>query len=159
MHKLLFWKCSKFLSFDKIPTVLLLIVSFSFFQNQLFSLHAFLRIYKTFSSNLHLWIHMRIFYTINCHGHWNTHKKYVHLLLQWMISKNYFYIHLFFYQRFKICINNRWCFIRISVLLKLKNLNVFGTQNIKKLHFVINITKIFIFTYLFLRFKFLLLLF
>ena len=28
-----------------------------------------------------------------------------------------FYIHPFFYQRYKICINNKWCFIKFLVLL------------------------------------------
>ena len=51
-----------------------------------------------------------------------------------------------FSQRFKICRNNRWCLIRFLVLILLKYVSVVGR------HY--NTIKIFIFTYLFMRFKF-----
>ena len=51
-----------------------------------------------------------------------------------------------FNKRFKICMNNRWCLIIFRLLIKLQCLNFFSR------HY--NNTKISIFTYFFMRFKF-----
>ena len=60
--------------------------------------------------------------------------------------QDWFWIHPFFYQRFKISINNKWCFIRLPEFMKLQYLSVFRRYY--------NITKIFIFTLIFIQINF-----
>ena len=104
-------KCCKFLSFH---IIYVFVVSFPSFQSYLSSLHALLRVHKTFSCNLYLCIH---------HAYFPYHQMsisyHIYLLLLWMMFQDHFYIHLFFNQRFKTCISNTWCLIRILLLTKL----------------------------------------
>ena len=67
----------------------------------------------------------------------------VQLLLLKMIFQKHFSIHLFFSQRFKIYLNDRWCLIIFLVLIKHEYLSAFER------HY--KTTKIFIFTYFFVR--------
>ena len=40
-------------------------------------------------------------------------------LMKYGLFQDNFYIHLLFYQRFKICVNDRRCFIKFLVMIKL----------------------------------------
>ena len=53
---------------------------------------------------------------------------------------------ILFYYTLKICVNNKWCLIRFLILIKFYYFSVFRRHNY--------ITKTFIFTYVFIWFKF-----
>ena len=109
---------------------------------------AFLRIHKTFSCNLYLYIHhVLIFYASNwrCCRNWKTWWNVLaYFCCKWIFRIIFASINL--YYSLKICLNNKWCFIRFLILIKFYYFSVFKRHNY--------ITKIFIFTLPFMRLKF-----
>ena len=75
--------------------------------------------------------------------HWKTWwNMFAYFCCRWIFR----IIFTLFNYPFKICINNKWCFIRFLILMKFLYFSVFRMHNY--------VIKIFIFTYLFMRFKF-----
>ena len=80
------------------------------------------------------------------HRHWiPARNMFTYFCYGWFFKIVFTSIYSF-NKRFKICINNRWCLIIFQLLIKLQYLNFFSR------HY--NNTKISIFTYFFMRFKF-----
>ena len=78
--------------------------------------------------------------------HWKTWRNmFVYFSCGWVFRIVFTLINLF-YCSFKICVNNKWCFIRFLILIDLQSFSFSRRHNY--------ITKVFIFTYFFMRFNF-----
>ena len=73
---------------------------------------------------------------------WNT---FAYFCCRWIFKIIFTFFNLFYYT-FKVCINNKLCFSRFLILIKFLYFRVFRRHNY--------VTKVFIFTYFFMRFKF-----
>lgn len=103
-------KFSRFFSFYTIPTVRLLMAWFCifFFQSELSSTPALVRIRKTFSCNLHLCIPHAFFYTTKCpyRRHWiPSRNMFIYIFCGWFLRIICTPIY-YFNQRFQICITS-----------------------------------------------------
>lgn len=127
----------------------LAMVSCSSFQSKLSLLRVLLKIWKTFSHNLHICIYRSLFSTAsNFHIVDTGYPQRIcsHTFVVDEFFKIIFTSFYCFNQRFKIWINNRVCIIRFLVLINPYYLSVFKQHH--------NTTQSFIFTNVFLRFKF-----
>ena len=119
LYSICFYKYNRFLHFDMIPVVLLLITSFFLFKINYLLFIFLLRIHETFWCSLYTRIHHAYFlcFQIIKLQKLKNLMECVHLLLLQMNFQDYFYIHQPFL--FKIFINNKWCSIGFQVLIKL----------------------------------------